>query len=223
MSQLSKLKPTFIVKSSCTLLFYRILIWIGFLSFVSNCAIGGIKGDKPLIKIPKDSNMEVLRINLMHGETNNLFGLNLGVSNEVRSDLTGIQIGILNRAMNGTVSIQIGVLNRLDGVGYAIRIGLYNRDGRFSMDPQILPVYLIGGFTIGALNVASDGGTNIGLMNLIAGGFNVGLINLLTHGVTIGLINHGFDKTFSLGIINFCEYGQLPVMILANYCFLRRD
>ncbi|MBM9501546.1 hypothetical protein JWG44_14930 [Leptospira sp. 201903071] len=125
--------------------------------------------------------------------------------------------------MNGTIPIQIGVYNRLDGVGYAIRTGLINYGGRFSLNPRNIPIYLIGGVTVGVINLDSDGGANVGIANLFVGGLNVGLINILTNGFTIGLINHGFGKTFTLGIINFCEFGPIPVMILANYCYLTKE
>nr|WP_156781814.1 hypothetical protein [Leptospira tipperaryensis] len=163
--------------------------------------------------------MEVLRINLIYGETDNLFGLNIGLSNEVRHDLTGIQIGILNRAKNGPFSIQVGLYNQLDGVGYAIRTGLINYGGKNSMYHQNIPIYLLGGVTLGAINLDSEGGANVGIANLFVSGFNVGFLNVLTSGFTIGLINHGFGNTFSLGIINYCEFGPLYVMILANYCY----
>ncbi|PJZ52640.1 hypothetical protein CH380_14405 [Leptospira adleri] len=220
-----KQKQTSAVKSGFTQIHYRFLIWIGFISFLSACAVGGIERNNPIIKIPKKSDVEILRINLIHGRAEYLFGLNVGISNEVRSNLTGIQIGILNKANNGTIPIQIGVYNRLDGVGYAIRMGVMNSGGRFSMlNPEKnMPIYLLGGFTIGALNVESDGGFNIGIANIFSGGVNVGLFNLFVQGINIGFFNDAFGTSLNIGILNYCEFGPLPVMILANYCFLSRD
>ncbi|MBM9575681.1 hypothetical protein JWG45_00810 [Leptospira sp. 201903070] len=199
--------------------------------FTLNCGVGGLRGEKSFVRAPAKTETEVVRVNLLYGEVNKLYGVNLGVINTVKDRLIGVQVGgvnfsdgktygaqfsLYNEAKNGGFTVQAGGVNKVEETGAGIQVGLYNKASNGG-------VYL----TAGLYNKGSSGAT-IGLINneglgINVGGFNsgyglnVGLINS-GKGLSIGAINMGEDGNFQIGVLNFCSEGPFPIMIIANYC-----
>ncbi|TGL76223.1 LA_2272/LA_2273 family lipoprotein [Leptospira yasudae] len=178
------------------------------------------------LKLPPQTKTEILRVNVIYGETDRMYGLNLGLANFVQKDLIGIQLGIVNGAEEGT-GIQIGAINNSKPSFALLKIGIFNlnffldsgrpqpgdtpgsRDHRVKGDLSL---------SVGVANLAS-GKVNVGLFNY-GYGFNTGLINWNGEGsaVSIGAVNIGETENFQIGILNFCKEGPIPFMIVANYC-----
>lgn len=178
------------------------------------------------IKLPPQTKTEIIRINLIYGETNRIYGLNLGLANLVQNELIGAQLGILNGAEEGT-GIQIGAINNSKSSFLLLKIGILNLN--FFLDSgrphpgdtsESIKRRVKGDFalSIGAANLAS-GTVNLGLFNY-GYGFNVGLVNWNGEdsAVSIGVVNIGEKENFQIGILNFCKEGLIPFMIVLNYC-----
>ncbi|WP_205872831.1 LA_2272/LA_2273 family lipoprotein [Leptospira kmetyi] len=203
-------------------------ILYGFIIFVHSAILccGVALTTKTTAKLPSDTNTEVLRLNLIYGESKNIYGLNLGIANSVQNDLIGLQIGIVNGAENAT-GIQIGAINNSRPSFALLKIGIFNlnfflESGRRQPrdNPESIERRIKGdaGFSVGLVNLAS-GRLNLGLFNY-GYGWNAGLINWNGEdsGVSIGIVNIGEKENFQIGILNFCKEGLFPVMILVNYC-----
>ncbi|EKO14809.1 LA_2272/LA_2273 family lipoprotein [Leptospira kirschneri] len=168
-----------------------------FVFFVFNC--GFALTPKANITIPLKTNTEVLRLNLLYGEShNNVYGLNLGLFNFIRNDLIGVQIGIVNETENAA-GLQIGLLNNSDPTYGVLKVGFLNTN--FFLDrgmPRPNPFYEdqeIKNQNVKGLAIS------IGAANVMSGRFNLGLFNW-AEGLNIGLINMNEGSSFNLGIVN---------------------
>ncbi|PJZ56772.1 hypothetical protein CH367_14855 [Leptospira barantonii] len=181
---------------------------------------------KATVKLPPSTKTEILRLNLLYGDSDDIYGLNLGIANVVQNHLIGIQIGVVNGAERAT-GIQIGAVNNATATWSLLKIGLFNLN--FFLDsgrrqprdtPESIERRIKGdaGFSVGLVNLAS-GRYNVGLFNY-GYGWNVGFVNWNGEdsGVSMGAVNLGEKENFQIGILNFCKEGLLPVMILVNYC-----
>ncbi|AXR69002.1 LA_2272/LA_2273 family lipoprotein [Leptospira mayottensis] len=180
---------------------------------------------KTTVKIPPKTNIEVFRLNIFHGEVENLYGLNLGIVNIIKGHMIGTQIGLLNSAESESrkknLSLQIGILNNSDNNYYGVKFGIFNVEIFRLGDPmpgselekerkKIGAVLSIGLFN-------TMGGFNIGILNS-GSVFNLGIVNFGETGFNVGIVNFGEEKQFQIGVLNFCKNGPVPIMIVVNYC-----
>ncbi|WP_244947465.1 LA_2272/LA_2273 family lipoprotein [Leptospira weilii] len=77
------------------------------------------------LKLPPKTKTEILRVNLLYGETNRMHGINLGIVNSITERLIGAQLGIVNGAEEGT-GIQIGAINNAKPSFVLLKIGIFN-------------------------------------------------------------------------------------------------
>lgn len=77
------------------------------------------------LKLPPQTKAEILRVNLLYGETNRMHGINLGIVNAITERLIGAQLGIVNGAEEGT-GIQIGAINNAKPSFVLLKIGIFN-------------------------------------------------------------------------------------------------
>ncbi|WP_235596300.1 LA_2272/LA_2273 family lipoprotein [Leptospira weilii] len=174
-------------------------------------------------KLPPETETEVLRFNVFHGEIENLYGLNIEIVNIIKDRLIGAQIGGLNfvdgkayaaqiglfNQSEGGLTIQTGAVNQVESKGKGnggIQLGFYNEVTRKQSYNQIMGDGTY--FTAGVYNYGG-GGVKIGLFNSSPRGI----------GLSVGAINTGKDGNFLIGILNFCEHGFPSVMIGFNYCW----
>ncbi|WP_155717925.1 LA_2272/LA_2273 family lipoprotein [Leptospira noguchii] len=213
--------------------------------FVFNC--GFALTPKGTITIPRKTDIEVLRLNLLYGETYNVFGLNLGLFNFIRDNLIGVQIGIVNEAENAS-GLQIGLLNNSNPTYGALKVGFLNTNffldrgmpHPFHEDEKVKNQAVKDlALSIGAVNMMSGRfnlglfnwgeGLNVGLVNMNEGNsLNLGIVNIGTtlelspkekQAISFGIFNSGSHKEeFQIGIINYCPNNTIPIMIVANYC-----
>ncbi|TGK38686.1 hypothetical protein EHQ12_04620 [Leptospira gomenensis] len=211
-------------------LFRSALVFLAAASLL-NCGVGGLRGEKSFVRVPVQTQTEMIRFNLLYGEVRNLYGVNLGSINLVSERLAGAQIGlanlsegktygaqiaVYNSAEKGGFSIQLGGINRVKNGGAGIQLGGYNRGSNEG-------VYINGGIynsgtngiTIGLIN-RENIGFNVAGFNYGAG-VNVGIVNMGV-GLSVGAINIGESSNFQIGILNFCSNGPFPIMIGINYC-----
>lgn len=178
------------------------------------------------LKLPPQTKVEILRVNLLYGETNRMYGINLGIVNSITERLIGAQLEIVNGAEEGT-GIQIGAINNAKPSFVLLKIGIFNlnffldsgrplpEDTQESIERRIKGDLAL---SIGVANLAS-GRVNVGLFNY-GYGLNAGLVNWNAEysGVSIGAVNIGEKENFQIGILNFCKEGLLPFMFVVNYC-----
>ncbi|EMY12146.1 hypothetical protein LEP1GSC043_3134 [Leptospira weilii str. Ecochallenge] len=86
-------KPSFLLLSFC---------WI-----FHGCGVA--LTPKLTAKLPPETETEVFRLDIFHGEVKNLYGLNIGIKNYTNR-LIGAQIGIVNVAKN-SIGVQVGIVN----------------------------------------------------------------------------------------------------------------
>ncbi len=178
------------------------------------------------LKLPPQTKTEILRVNLLYGETNRMYGINLGIVNSITERLIGAQLGIVNGAEEGT-GIQIGAINNAKPSFVLLKIGIFNlnffldsgrplpEDTQESIERRIKGDLAL---SIGVANLAS-GRVNVGLFNY-GYGLNAGMVNWNAgySGISIGAVNIGEKENFQIGILNFCKEGLLPFMVVVNYC-----
>ncbi len=151
---------------------------------------------EPAQIFPSTYDVYGLRLNLLYGKINALYGLDIGGFNYATSDTRGCQIGVLgNRAGNllgveiavgmnwvgnEMVGCQFGLINRIDATGNGLQVGLYNTAGE------------------------DFGGTQIGVFNWVGNmrGVQIGVANACDtlHGIQIGLFNFVSKANY----MNFC-------------------
>ncbi|EMO03447.1 hypothetical protein LEP1GSC116_2454 [Leptospira interrogans serovar Icterohaemorrhagiae str. Verdun HP] len=74
-----------------------------------NCGVA-LTSEKT-IKIPPKTQTEVFRLNLIHGNVENLYGLNVGIFNSVNNSMIGAQVGIVNLSDKNTYGWQFAIIN----------------------------------------------------------------------------------------------------------------
>src|SRR5690348_2646509 len=97
-------------KNSLKYLFI-ILSLISLLIFSLNCGVGGLRGEKSFVRAPAKTETELVRVNLLYGEVNKLYGVNLGVINTVKDRLVGVQVGGVNFSDGKTYGAQLSLYN----------------------------------------------------------------------------------------------------------------
>jgi hypothetical protein len=171
--------------------------------------------------VPYDGDFAGLRLNLI-GVNRNVYGVDLGISNQTDDTFAGVGLGVINMSKGNTKGIHVGFINNtlgdfngfqgvplltwfnaLNVVGgecNGMQGGLYNE------------AKILRGVQGGLINVAYDSkGVMIGAYNYTESfqGLHVGLINIAYNDMTgaqFGLYNGVRDaKGFQLGIINQCQ------------------
>jgi len=127
-----------------------------------------------------------LRLNVVYGVQQRVFGLDAGLFNEVGENLSGVGIGILNIARKDATGFQAGAANTVSGDfrGLQVAFGNYN-EGNLT------------GAQIGAGNVTEGGfGLQVGVFNQATSlkGVQIGLFNVNENGFLpfFPIINFGF-------------------------------
>ncbi|MCL8312370.1 hypothetical protein M9Y90_17105 [Leptospira interrogans] len=214
---------------------YSINLFI-FCFLVCHCAFA--LTPKTTLEIFPNTNSEFFRFNLIYGEVQNLYGLNIGTVNEIKGRMIGAQVGIFNKSTGQTtglqlavinvsgeklLGIQVGLVNYIEGASVGLQAGIVNlgKDRSSGVELTIgLVNYKTGGIMIGAINLSSKG-INVAVINKNTEGFNLGIINLQEGSAfSIGAVNIGSsrDVGFQIGIINYCPNNTIPIMLVANYC-----
>ncbi|EMJ93630.1 LA_2272/LA_2273 family lipoprotein [Leptospira alstonii] len=200
--------------------------------FVYHCGVA--LTPKATVKIPRETNTEIFRLNLFHGEVETLYGMNIGLVNIIVSRMIGTQIGLLNSVnYSEGKGFQVGILNNSGFGYYGLKLGIFNFNFSFFGDPmpgskveeerrKIATALSIGmfnfnnAFNIGIFNVGR--GINVGVFNAGAS-FSLGVVNGSGEpGLSVGAINIGSNGNLQIGIVNYCPNNTIPIMIIANYC-----
>jgi len=125
------------------------------------------------------------RINILHGDCDDVSFLDLGVFNRARKSATGVRVGGINWA---------------DAAAYGLTVGAVNADKYDA------------GLIVGFLNYASSGdGVQIGFANCATAfnGLQVSLLNVATSdfaGVQVGLLN--FNLNSVIPVFPFINIGS---------------
>ncbi|WP_423249479.1 LA_2272/LA_2273 family lipoprotein [Leptospira interrogans] len=200
-----------------------------------NCGVA-LTSEKT-IKIPPKTQTEVFRLNLIHGNVENLYGLNVGIFNSVNNSMIGAQVGIVNLSDKNTYGWQFAIINMAEKKGlFKIQTGIANlltgtqknsaglQVGIFNLGTNIFPDIKLnerrGGFylTIGVGNYETNG-LMIGAINLSSKGINVAVINKNTEGFNLGIINLQEGSAFSIGAVNIGSSRDVGFQIgIINYC-----
>jgi len=114
-----------------------------------------------------------LRLNILHGDCDDVSFLDLGVFNRTRKSASGIRVGGINWA---------------DTAAYGLTVGAFNAD-KYNA-----------GLTVGFLNHDADGaGVQVGFVNSAASytGLQVSFLNVATDdfkGIQVGLLNFNLES-----------------------------
>ncbi|WP_080634840.1 LA_2272/LA_2273 family lipoprotein [Leptospira weilii] len=219
--------------------FYTLFLFIVLISLF-NCGVA--LTPKLTAKLPPETETEVFRLDVFHGEVKNLYGINLGIVNIIKDRLIGAQIGLLNSAdsknRKKNIGLQVGILNNSDSNYYGLKLGIFNQsEGGFTIQTGAVNQVESkgkgnGGIQLGFYNEVTlkQSGNQImgdgtyftaGVYNYGGGGVKIGLFNSSPRGIglSVGVINTGKEDNFLIGILNFCEHGFPSVMIGFNYCW----
>ena len=102
-----------------------------------------------------DYDVNGLRIDLLYGRCQNLYGLDLGLVNHTAKEEIGLMAGLVNYTEGKVVGVQLGGVNIGDRVK-AVQLGLYNEADDMS------------GLQLGLINhTRLMRGVQIGLVNII--------------------------------------------------------
>ncbi|MDL5245312.1 hypothetical protein QRD38_05775 [Leptospira weilii] len=204
--------------------FYTLFLFIVLISLF-DCGVA--LTPKLTAKLPPETETEVLRFNVFHGEIENLYGLNLGIVNIIKDRLIGAQIGLLNSAdsknRKKNIGLQVGILNNSDSNYYGLKLGIFNVEifrlgdsmpgSEVEKDREKIGAVL----SIGLFN-ATQGFVNVGIFS---GGsvFNLGIVNFGASGFNLGIVNFGEERQFQIGFLNVCPKNRVVrFMLIANYC-----
>lgn len=107
-------------------------------------------------QFPSDQyDVKGLRMNLLYGRCQNLYGLDLGLVNHAVGREVGLEIGLVNLVDDKFIGLQLGAVNIADKAS-ALQIGLYNGADDMS------------GVQIGVINhTRLMRGMQLGLVNVI--------------------------------------------------------
>ncbi|EMY79091.1 hypothetical protein LEP1GSC060_0939 [Leptospira weilii serovar Ranarum str. ICFT] len=237
----------YIIKTLYSIRFFILLFPI---CILANCGIGFYQ--KNAINMPirstssdyrgsSTTEMEFLRINIIDGQVETLYGMNVGIANTVKDGMVGLQAGLYNEVSGTAAGIQVGIVNSNTNGIFGIQIGGINSGRSFTRGSKSGNLGI--GISAGAVNFATFGvnvalfnfgvGLNVGVANYGAGasigivnygsGFKLGILNVDEERrdgfLNIGVINLGRQGSgIQIGIINYCPNDTIPIMILANYC-----
>jgi hypothetical protein len=178
---------------------------------------------EPVQMFPKETNVAGLRLDLVYGENNKVWGVGFGlwnISEEFRGieagvanssgDTYGIQVGFSNSARNDAVALQWGILNAAGENFVGIQVGALNDTSSI-----VYGANEVSGIQVGILNASilpfapwapkeddamgrtSFSGIEIGAINAKQEvcGLSVGLINASrsTTGVQVGAVNYAAE------------------------------
>ncbi|EMF92010.1 hypothetical protein LEP1GSC005_2060 [Leptospira santarosai str. ST188] len=203
--------------------FFLIASWI----LVGNCGVA--LTSETYVKVPPktetETETEVFRLNLLYGEVEKLYGVNVGLYNHA-ADLIGAQIGLLN-TVHDPIGVQIGAINgviAVHDIQTGLKIGLFNFGFILESNNPVdyLPKYRKISASVGLVNMMS-GKLKLGLFNM-GNDINLGIVNLHSDSkwtISIGAVNIGDEGNLQIGIVNYCPNNTIPVMIIANYCSKR--
>ncbi|OOV41478.1 hypothetical protein B1J93_13000 [Leptospira kirschneri serovar Pomona] len=194
---------------------------------------------KTTLEIFPNTNSEFFRFNLIYGEVQNLYGLNIGTVNKIKERMIGVQIGIFNKSSGQTtglqlavvnvsgeklLGIQIGLVNYIEGGSAGLQAGIINlgKDRSSGVELTIgLVNYKTGSLTIGISNFLSKG-INVALYNQNVVGFNFGILNLYSEGISLGIFNIGNQEIgdTQIGLINLSNVSKKSTVQfgLLNVC-----
>jgi len=120
--------------------------------------------------VPDDCNVYGLRINLLYGKNQSVWGFDLGVANTTPSRVWGLQVGLMNGpgSLGGIGVGAINSTNRADGLQAGI---LSVAESRVN-GAQISAIYnkspAVNGLQVGLINSADQlKGLQIGLINVV--------------------------------------------------------
>jgi hypothetical protein len=136
--------------------------------------------------VPQDVPVWGLRLNVVYGVQQRVFGLDAGLFNEVGENLSGIGVGILNIARKDASGFQAGAANTVSGEFRGLQVAFANHnEGNLA------------GAQIGAGNVTQGGfGLQVGVYNHASSlkGVQIGLFNVNENGFLpfFPIFNFGF-------------------------------
>lgn len=106
---------------------------------------------------PSDLPVVGVAIDVFHGRHNGVFGVNVGLVNDVEGDLLGVQAGLVNTSVR-SFGVQAGLVNRAE-ILQVLQAGLVNRTKRGI------------GVQVGLVNNADElHGVQVGLINRVQSG-----------------------------------------------------
>jgi hypothetical protein len=110
------------------------------------------------VQVPSsDYDVAGLRINLLYGQCQNLYGVDVGLVNHATGREIGLAVGLVNISEKGFTGLEVGLVNVAERVA-ALQIGIYNGGD----DVSGLQIGLINharimrGVQIGAVNVIEN-------------------------------------------------------------------
>ena len=77
---------------------------------------------------PQDVPVRGLRLNVVYGVQQEVFGLDVGLFNEVGENLSGIGVGILNIARKDASGFQVGAANTVSGEFRGLQVAFANHN-----------------------------------------------------------------------------------------------
>lgn len=188
-----------------------------------------------------------VRLDLLHGRSFCVWGVDVGISgytytdvygveatgfNLVRGDVAGIQFGVVANSVNGDVDgIQFGtVVNWNRGEFTGAQGALLNFDGSFIGAQFGLLNWDMGicyGIQAGVANVSINEytGASFGFVNISPRmhGLQVGVVNEIEEvgeGLQLGLINGAKEFTgVQVGLFNVIQNSEFPIMTIVNAHF----
>jgi len=178
----------------------RVKILLGMLFLLSSMSFAEVPFQFNVMEnqMPVSENVNGLRLNLFHGKTTNVTGVDINLVALGESDnFKGLQFGFLcaNKVNKSFTGVGLGIANLHTGPSTGVLWGLVN----MSND--------VNGLQVGALNY-STGTTTVDL----------GLVNISQSSTfQMGFVNMTEDLTgVQLGFINMAKNGFLPICPFIN-------
>lgn len=173
----------------------------------------------------RDTEITGMRINLLYGMNDAMWGLDLGIgnaANQVKGIQTGIfnasretyglQAGVVNGASRNSAVLQAGVFNGAGDDFSGIQIGVVNDTTTLASRPNKVSGFQLGALNLGFYNPYLSSRGKSPLMNTTSfRGVEIGAINAKheLRGLSIGAFNAaGYLSGVQIGVINFAEEAQ---------------
>jgi hypothetical protein len=123
--------------------------------------------------MPEDYSVYGLRVNLLYGKNEAVWGLDLGVANTSPGGVRGIQAGLIN-GPGHLAGVGVGGINSADRVD-GLQAGLMSVSENEMNGAQVSAIFNVGktvrGLQVGLVNSADElKGLQIGLINLVKNG-----------------------------------------------------
>ncbi len=189
-----------------------------------------------------------IRLNLIYGRSQNVYGLDVGVVGLNDSDMAGVEVegfnwiqgsqyglgvgAIGNVVMKHAYGVQVGgLINRFLDESAGLALGLL--DFTMGYDGVQIGAFMwdgasVMGVQLGVVNVVQKDltGAEVGAINFCCGnltGAQIGVINMVdgvSSGVQIGAFNAAQNLTgVQIGLININAESVWPIMVIANASF----